>query len=123
MMVMGYADDANAERRLHQKLKLSEFAYACTILSNPESNTLNEGEFILLELMRLGITDNGQIDAIKERFRKVTPSESNVISVEDLVRNGMIDVTTALPVRNLISEYDDCCHLYSILPYLYRIRM
>jgi hypothetical protein len=121
---MDYADNANAERRLHQQLKLSEFAYACTILSTPDSKTLSEGEFILLELMRLGITDRDQIDSFKERFSNVVQSGSNVVSVEDLVKSGMIDVTNALPVRFLISRvHTNCRHFFSLLPLFHRISM
>ena len=93
MIVMGYAADANAEKRLHQQIKISEFVYACTVLSSTESKTLQVGEFILLELMRLGVTNIDQIEALKGRFYKVAPEGASEIGVEDLIRKGLIDVT------------------------------
>lgn len=111
MLGIGYAADANAERRLHQQIKASEFAYACTVLSTPESETLLLGEFILLELMRLGITDSDQIDALKARFYTIAPNKANCITVEDMLRSGLLDTTVEVSfiiTKDIVYIFDKC---------------
>jgi hypothetical protein len=91
MSIIGYAAEANAESRLHKKIKAAEFAYACTVLSTSDQETLLLGEFILLELMRLGITDRDQIEALKAKFYKIAPSKASCITFDDMIRSGLLD--------------------------------
>jgi hypothetical protein len=116
---VAYAAEAENQRRLHRKIKYSEFSFACRILSNSTSTTLTMGEFILLEFMRLGRVDADQIDKIRDRFLKLDKQQKGELSLEDLERaqvvvidkhtirqNSHIAMTNRSPAENSLDAND-----------------
>jgi hypothetical protein len=69
-----------------------EFIFSANILS-PEghkSTSLNQGEFILLNFMRLGIVSGEQIEQFSEQFRELDTAKRGVLELEDLQKIGVV---------------------------------
>jgi hypothetical protein len=87
---VAYAAEAENKRKLHRKITYAEFNFACKVLSNSSSTTISMGGFILLEFMRLGFIDAGQINAIRDKFLEFDKAGKSELSLEDLHRIGAI---------------------------------
>eukprot|EP01035_Chromulina_nebulosa_P020007 gene20007-25980_t len=89
---------------LSRPLESDEFMFAANILSPEGSDTLVCGEYILLELMRLGKTNANQIVRLKEKFHQLDKDNSSTLDIEDLQAHGMIIQSKhpvyKLPIKN-----------------------
>ena len=62
----------------------TDFIYAANILSEAGSTTLVQGEYILLELLRLGRVRIDQIEAMKKKFYALDVKKTNVLDLEEM---------------------------------------
>ena len=76
---------------LNEPIEDDEFYYAANLLSPAGSKTLNSGEFILLELMRLRLILPEQIEALKSRFIKFDDSKTGQIGIKEFRQKGLIE--------------------------------
>lgn len=84
------AAEAKRRERMQQPIEAHDFHYASTLLSDKDSTTLEMGEFIILELMRLDIVDRKQIKSITARFKELDIKRNNVLDFEELRLGGYI---------------------------------
>ena len=91
MLSMNYVDVENEEKRVNDKIKASEFANALTILSYESAQSLQVGDVVLIELMRLGIVDKEIVKFFKDRFTLLLPEGVEKIRLQDLLDYNMID--------------------------------
>jgi hypothetical protein len=75
---------------LKRPMEDAEFLFAANVLSPEGSETLVLGEYILLELMRLGITDPRQIEAMKRKFHELDTLNRGEIDIDDLKSAGKV---------------------------------
>lgn len=78
------------KKLLKRPIETDEFLYAANILSQQGSSTLVLGEYILLELIRLGLTTPEQIDEIKMRFKDLDDKNEGELSLKTLKDNGAV---------------------------------
>jgi len=84
--------EAHILRMVRQPINHDEFIFSANILS-PEghkSTSLNQGEFILLNFMRLGIVSGEQIEQFSEQFRELDTAKRGVLELEDLQKIGVV---------------------------------
>jgi hypothetical protein len=86
---LSYATELQQAKLLRAPIKEAEFIFAANILSE-SSDTLQMGEFILLELMKLGCTDQEQITRLKQKFYLLDKDLKGVLNLEDLRLSGRI---------------------------------
>jgi hypothetical protein len=67
-----------------------QFLYAASILSGEGSETLVLGEYIFLELMRLGLVDQERIEDLKTKFYELDPHSKGELDLSDLREAGKI---------------------------------
>eukprot|EP01034_Spumella_vulgaris_P036957 gene36957-45590_t len=84
------AIEAREARLLKRPIEDAEFIFAANILSPEGSETLVCGEYILLELMRLGQTNQRQIEKIKSNFYKLDKYSVGELDINDLRRTGKV---------------------------------
>jgi hypothetical protein len=87
--IMAYATELRQAKLLRAPIQEAEFIFAANILSE-SSDTLQMGEFILLELMKLGCTDQGQINRLKQKFHELDKDHKGVLNLSDLRLSGRI---------------------------------
>jgi hypothetical protein len=75
---------------LDQPIEDAEFLFAANILSPEGSETLVLGEYILLELMRLGVSNQLQIEEIKRRFQQLDVRRCGELELADLRNQGQV---------------------------------
>ena len=92
-----YALQQHNYKQLQSPIKEEEFLYACNLLSPPGSVTLNLGEYILLELMRVGSVDAETIQELKDRFLYLDNLISNTRNSGTLDLDDMIRIHAVLP--------------------------
>lgn len=78
------------EKLLNRPIEDAEFIFAANILSPEGSETLVLGEYILLELMRLGITNKRQIENMKEKFLELDTLNRGELDIDDLRKEGKV---------------------------------
>jgi hypothetical protein len=67
-----------------------QFLYAASILSGEGSETLVLGEYIFLELIRLGLVDQERIEDLKTKFYELDPHDRGELELSDLREAGKI---------------------------------
>lgn len=75
---------------LRKPIEDADFIFAANVLSPEGSTTLVLGEYILLELMRLGATDQHQIEYMKRKFYQLDRMKRGELRLEDLRSSGMV---------------------------------
>eukprot|EP01031_Cornospumella_fuschlensis_P036791 gene36791-44631_t len=75
---------------LNTPIEDAEFLFAANILSPQGSETLVLGEYILLELMRLGLTNQAQIESIKRKFYDLDKQRCGELDINDLREAGVV---------------------------------
>jgi hypothetical protein len=75
---------------LNRPIEDAEFLFAANILSPEGSETLVLGEYLLLELMRLGITNKTQIEIMKKKFNGLDVLNRGELDIDDLRREGKV---------------------------------
>jgi hypothetical protein len=89
-----FAVDATMEARqqslLNAPITDADFLFTANILSPQGSTTLVMGEYLLLELMRLGATNQQQIEEIKKKFYKIDCEQKGELEIEDLRKSGVV---------------------------------
>jgi hypothetical protein len=98
-LAVSYAAHQQEVKMLARPIKDKEFLYAANVLSEEGSTTLVLGEFIFLELLRLGVTDTGQIDMIRSKFLKLDKEQKGVLALSDLQISGDV-------VANKVSSFE-----------------
>lgn len=78
------------EMLLNRPIEDAEFLLAANVLSPEGSETLVLGEYILLELMRLGRTNLRQIEEIKRRFHQLDKQKLGELELSQLQRDGLV---------------------------------
>jgi len=76
--------------KLKQPIDENEFMYCANILSPAGSDTLNCGEYILLELMRLRACNANQIESLKANFNRIDKHQTGFITMEELMQVGKV---------------------------------
>lgn len=84
----------------------TDFLFAANILSVKGSKTLTQGEFILLELMRLGRINASQINAMKKRFRSLDKQNRRELDFDELKQSGHVFEKNP-SVYELLRRYSD----------------
>jgi hypothetical protein len=95
-----YAIKAERDSRLKRKITINEFTFACKLLSHSQSTTLNMGEFILLELMRLGQIDSVELIKIRDYFLELDVQQKGELSLEDLQSMGALALDRSLATQS-----------------------
>ena len=85
-----HAAEQKRKERMEQPIESRDFHYAATLLSEEHSSTLELGEFIILELMRLGVADRKQIRQIRNRFKELDIKKNSVLDYEELRLGGYV---------------------------------
>lgn len=85
-----YAREKKYAKILAQPVTKEEFMFAANLLSDEGSTTLVLGEYMLLELMRLGQTDGAQIETIRQKFLRLDEDDSGQLSLEELTAKGHV---------------------------------
>lgn len=98
-LVIEFAATEHQRQRLAKPITESEFLYAANILSETGSTTLVLGEFIFLELMRLGQTNQRQIELIKSKFMSLDKKKIGVLDMDDMRATGHV-------VANKIASFE-----------------
>lgn len=81
---------AREDKLLNTPITDADFLFAANILSPEGSETLVMGEFILLELMRLGLTNPAQIENIKAKFRRIDKERRGELDIDALRKIGVV---------------------------------
>ena len=89
-IAVGRAIAAREEKMLSRPIEDAEFIFAANILSPEGSQTLVLGEYILLELLRLGQTNQQQIEVLKKRFYALDKDKVGELAIWDLQRTGQV---------------------------------
>jgi hypothetical protein len=89
-IAVGRAMARQEEKMLSRPIEDAEFIFAANILSPEGSETLVLGEYILLELMRLGQTNQQQIEAMKKRFYQLDQENRGELNIWDLQQSGRV---------------------------------
>ena len=71
-------------------IREEDFLFAANLLSEPGSQSLTCGEFILLDLMRSGIVDASRIQTLKDLFIQYDVDKVGSLDMTDLIRLGAI---------------------------------
>ena len=71
-------------------IREEDFLFAANLLSDPGSQSLTCGEFILLDLMRSGIVDASRIQTLKDLFIQYDVDKVGSLDMTDLIRLGAI---------------------------------
>ena len=96
--------------KLKQPIDENEFMYCANILSPAGSDTLNCGEYILLELMRLKACTANQIESLKANFSRIDSHQTGFITMEELRQVGKVVApkrSTVGRVRTMSIEFLD----------------
>jgi len=88
--------EAAAQRKLHAAITLDEFNMVKGAYGQPD-DTIDMKEFFVLEMLRLGKTDMGQLEHIKSEFNrrdksgdgKITWSEIHERNIENAMKNNV----------------------------------
>lgn len=80
----------NRKNMLKVSITEQEFVACCRILSDDSSNSLNCGEYILLELMRLRVVTPDQIRMLKKKFHKLDRDGLGVVTLDALKAEGSV---------------------------------
>lgn len=89
-ITVGKAMKARQEELISRPIEDAEFIFAANVLSPEGSTTLVLGEYILLELMRLGATNQKQIDILKRKFYELDKEKRGELDIEDLQMAGKV---------------------------------
>ncbi len=89
-LAVGRAIAAREEKMLRRPIEDAEFIFAANILSPEGSETLVLGEYILLELMRLGQTNQHQIELMKKRYYELDKEKRGELDIWDLQQSGRV---------------------------------
>jgi hypothetical protein len=90
MMAIQRAVLEDRMNKLKQPIDDNEFMYCANILSPAGSDTLNCGEYILLELMRLRACNANQIESLKANFNRIDKHQTGFITMEELRQVGKV---------------------------------
>jgi hypothetical protein len=78
-----------------------DFFYAAKILKSKSKSKLSKdslnltvGEYVILELLRLGVTTNEQVLLLKEQFELLDVNKENKLTFDTLKSSGRIDIST-----------------------------
>lgn len=85
-----YVLEQHYTQLLFSPIKEEEFLFACNLLSPEGSETLQLGEYILLELMRSGAVDANTIQDLKERFTILDSTKRGYLDVIDMIRMHIV---------------------------------
>ena len=102
-IAIAHAIEAREAKLLSRPINDAEFIFAANILSAEGSETLVCGEYILLELMRLGQTNQHQIEKIKRNFRLLDKQNLGELDINDLRRTGKV-VTKQLRPGQIVKK-------------------
>lgn len=80
----------HVQRLLNKPIAVADFLFAANIISKKESTNLLLGEYILFELMRLGITNQKEIEHLKRKFHELDRRKTGQLNIEDLLRCGVV---------------------------------
>jgi hypothetical protein len=90
-VALNYCLDHAEKELLYSPVTLSEFKFAAELTSEPGSTTLNKGEYVLLELMRLGRISRDDTLLIIEKFDKLDVSpRDGTLTINELLASGVI---------------------------------
>jgi hypothetical protein len=96
---------AHVQQLLNKPIVVADFLFATNIISKKESsNHLLLGEYILFELMRLGITNQKEIEYLKHKFHELDRRKTGQLNIEDLLRCGVV-VDLPLKVKGKRNVY------------------
>ena len=87
------------EEELIKKISLEEFYYSANIFTKAHEDkkkTLVLGEFILMELMRLGITNKEEIMTIQNTFEVIDVEKNGEIDLKTLKKLDLIDTSKSI---------------------------
>ncbi len=104
-------------RLMDRPIEDSQFLYAANVLSPEGSETLVMGEYIILELLRLGLVDQARIEQFKQKFYELDVHNKGELEFSDLHAIGKIvprkmhSVDVARRIRNRSLEF-----LYRTIP-------
>lgn len=87
---VSYALREREDQLLNKPIEDADFLFAANILSPEGSTTLVLGEYILLELMRLGVTDQAQIESMKRKFVELDRHKRDELDIDDLRAKGLV---------------------------------
>lgn len=111
MMAIQRAVLEDRMNKLKQPIDDNEFMYCANILSPAGSDTLNCGEYILLELMRLRACNANQIESLKANFNRIDTHQTGFITMEELRQVGKVVApkyrTAVGKVRTMSIEFID----------------
>lgn len=82
--------ESREAKLLSRPIEDAEFIFAANVLSPAGSETLVLGEYILLELMRLGQTNQNQIEKIKKNFYRLDKHKVGELFIDDLRLAGHV---------------------------------
>ncbi len=98
-------------RLMDRPIEDSQFLYAANVLSPEGSETLVMGEYIILELLRLGLVDQARIEQFKQKFYELDVHNKGELEFSDLHAIGKIvprkmhSVDVARRIRNRSLEF------------------
>ena len=87
-----HAVAAHSQRMVRKPINREEFMFTANLLSarGHLSTSLNMGEFILLNFMRLGMITGDQIVQFREQFRELDPDGKGVLELAELEDLGIV---------------------------------
>jgi hypothetical protein len=77
---------------------------------------LISGEFVLLELMRLGATDRKQIERIRIKFQELDIKKNNVLDYDELCQGGYLIQTKSKASSHFLSRTKSGTELVHLAP-------
>ncbi|MCL4418116.1 MAG: hypothetical protein M1365_15765, partial [Actinobacteria bacterium] len=89
-LVVGFIVYARQDEQMNQPIEDVDFIFAANVLSPEGSVTLVLGEYILLELMRMGQTNRHQIESIKKKFYQLDKLKRGELDIDDLIKIGKV---------------------------------
>eukprot|EP01035_Chromulina_nebulosa_P020049 gene20049-26029_t len=76
---------------LHQPLRKKEFDYAAGLLSTGDNtNVLSKGEYIIVELMKLGNIKANELQLIMQKFIELDVDKLGYVTSDQLVKSGYL---------------------------------
>ena len=91
-MVLEYTTRQHQLRLLNKPILREEIELASSAFSPTSANSLGCSDYILLELLRCGITKETYVYSLKKRFDELDARKTGFLMIPDLVRAGLVTV-------------------------------
>jgi len=99
-MILEHFAEEHQLRLLHKPILPEELMYASEVFSPSTVNALGCSDYIVLELMRCGITNPNYIHTLAQRFNEIDVRKTGYVMIPDLINAGLI----ASPPQSMFDE-------------------